>query len=123
MAAGFAHDELLSDDRLWDRVWERMLSPVERHSIAVAVWRRRALRDPFESRIAAELAVRWRRHARNLAVVYALWTAFWGLIAVSDWRADGDWESLLCPTLSAIGAAAVAACFFVRARLNPRAVP
>lgn len=121
MAAGFADDELLGDDRLWDRVWERMLSPVERHSIAVAVWRRRELRDPFESRIAGQLAVRWRRQARNLALVYALWTAFWGLIAVSDWRGDGDWESLLCPVLSALGVAAVAACYAVRARLRPRA--
>lgn len=119
MAAGFGDDELLSDDRLWDRVWERMLSPVERHSIAVAVWLRRPLRDVFEARIAVQLAVRWRRQARNLALVYALWAGFWGLIAVSDWRSDGDWESLLCPILSTLGVAAVAACVAVRARLRP----
>jgi len=114
-------DDILADDRLWDRVWERMLSPVERHSIAVAVWRRRELRDTFEVRIAAQLAARWRRHARNLALVYALWTCFWGLIAVSDWRGDGDWESLLCPVLSALGGTAVAACVAVRVRLKPGA--
>lgn len=112
-------DDALRDDRVWDRVWERILDPVERHSIAVAVWRGRPPRGTFEYRIAVELARRWRRRALSLAVVYALWTLFWGAIALSDWRADAGFESPVCPLNALIGTAAVAGCFTVRRRLRP----
>lgn len=117
MSVDLAEDDALADDRIWDRVWERMLGPVERHGIAVAVWRRRIPTDLFDARVAGELARRWRRRALNLAVVYALWTLFWGAIALSDWRTDGDWESSLSPVLTWLGLLAVACCFGVRRRL------
>jgi len=105
------------DDRLWRDVWERNLDPVERHAIAMAVWRRRDPADGFERIVALELARRWRRHARSLVVVYALWTVFWGAIAIRDLRLDAAFTSLLPPVCAALGLVAVGACVTVRRRL------
>ena len=106
------------DDRLWDHVWDQTLSQPERHAIAVAVWRRRLPAGAFEARVGAELSRRWRRQARNLAVLYALWTLFWGALAVSDLRADGSIDPLLPALCALVGCAAVGACLFVRSRFR-----
>jgi hypothetical protein len=106
------------DAALWDRVWERMLGPVERHSVAVAVWRRRLPEEPFEAVVAVELARRWRMQAVKLALVYGLWTLFWGALAWSDWRADDSIEIALCPACTVVGLVAVTACFAVRRYLR-----
>lgn len=102
------------DDRLWNHVWERNLTAVERHGIAMAVWRRRPLADRFEALVATELARRWRRHVLVLITAYALWTLFWGSIAMHDLRTNDGFSSLLTPTCAAIGVAAIAACLAVR---------
>jgi len=78
-AAGFVWD-----DRLWQEVWDRHLSAVERHALAMDVLRRRWPPDPFERSVVAELARQWRRTARVLAVAWSVWVLFWGGIAVSD---------------------------------------
>lgn len=75
------------DDQLWREVWERNLDHIERHNIAVAVWRGRPIDAPFEGLVACELARRWRRHTGNLIALYALWTVFWGSLAVPHGRA------------------------------------
>lgn len=111
------------DDELWEQVWERTLNPIERHRIASHLWHRRVPDDPLELRVVAELRHRWRRRARNLAVLYGLWSLFWGLLAVSDLRADLAFRSLLTPTCTLIGVLAVAACFAVRHRLRADAMP
>lgn len=106
------------DDELWQLVWERNLDPVERHSIAVAVWRRRLPAGVFEAGVALELARRWRRRAVGLALLYALWTGFWGGIA---WSALHDARPANHPLpywAVAVGALLIAACFAVRRRLG-----
>lgn len=105
------------DDHLWRDVWERNLDPVERHSIAMTVWRRQHPRDTFEAAVAFELARRWRGHSRFLALIYGLWTLFWGTMTLRDLRIDAAFESLVTPTLTMVGVLAVAACFAVRRRL------
>lgn len=110
---------LVWDDELWAHVWERTLSQVERHSIAMDVLRRRVPRQPLEARIAVELARRWRRTARNLAVLYALWSMFWGTLAWHDWAADARFEALLTPTCTALGLVAVAVCAAFRRYVRP----
>ena len=105
------------DDGLWRDVWEHNLDPVERHTIAVAVWRRRHPAGRFEAMVALELARRWRRHSRFLATVYALWTAFWGMIAVRDLRFDATFESLVTPACACAGLLAISGCVVVRRRL------
>lgn len=122
MAPWEGDDDALRDDRVWDRVWERMLDPVERHAIAVSVLRRRPPTDLFEARIAVELARRWRRQARNLIVLYGLWSLFWGSISLSDWRADAVFQTGPAPYLAAVGALLIAGCLAVRWRLRPRLV-
>ncbi len=118
-AAGAAVGGVLEwDDELWDRVWEQVLTQPERHTIAMSVWRRRLPEGLFEARVGAELSRRWRRQARNLAVLYALWTLFWGSIAVSDWRGDGALGSPLTPVCALVGVAAIAACLAVRRRFR-----
>lgn len=106
------------DDRLWREVWERNLDAVERHTIAVAVWRRRHPGGAFEGLVALELARRWRRHTVVLAVVYALWTVFWGMIAVHDLRLDAALESLLTPACATVGLVAITLCMVVRRRMG-----
>lgn len=105
------------DDKLWDTVWERNLNAVERHSIAMSVWRRRRPDDVFEALVARELARRWRRHARYLVVVYGLWTTFWGSLAMHDLRPDAVLDSALSPSLAVIGATMIVCCLAVRRRL------
>jgi hypothetical protein len=105
------------DDRLWRDVWERNLDPVERHTIAMAVWRRRHPAGRFETIVAFELARRWRRHIRSLAVVYGLWTVFWGMIAIRDLRLDAAFESLVTPVCAVLGLVAIGACVVIRRRL------
>lgn len=106
------------DDRLWYHVWERNLNAAERHAIALAVWRRRRPVDRFEQLVAFELARRWRRHGLTLATVYSLWTVFWGMIAVRDFRLDAAFESLLTPVCTLVGLLAISACMAVRRRLR-----
>lgn len=100
-------------------MWERTLSQVERHSIAMDVLRRRVPLQPLEARIAVELAQRWRRTARNLAVLYAVWSLFWGMLAWHDWTADAAFEALLTPTCAALGLVAVACCAAFRRYVRP----
>lgn len=117
--AGSQAGRLVWDDELWDQVWERTLGPIERHSIAMHVVRRRLPEDLFESRICAELARRWRRTSRNLALLYAIWTLFWGMLAVHDATSDGALESLLTPTNAAVGMLAIGVCLAFRAYVRP----
>jgi hypothetical protein len=105
------------DDRLWDDVWERNLNAVERHAIAMDVWRRRQPDDEFEAMIALELARRWRRHVRSLVVLYGLWTWFWGALAVHDFRPDAVLNSQLSISLAGIGILVICGCLAVRRRL------
>ena len=105
-------------DELWDRVWERNLGPVERHDIAVATWRRRPPDDHFERLVAGELARRWRARAIGLALLYALWTAFWAALAYRDWRLDAALQSGLAPGAALLGCLAVALCALVWLRLR-----
>lgn len=116
---GTEAERLVWDDELWDRVWERTLGPVERHSIAMHVVRRRLPEDLFESRICAELARRWRRTSRNLALLYATWTLFWGMLAVHDAVSDGGLQSLLTPANTVVGLLAIGACLAFRAYVRP----
>jgi len=106
------------DDKLWDTVWERNLNAVERHAIAVSVWKRRQPDDVFEALVARELARRWRRHARYLVVVYGLWTTFWGSLAMHDLRPDAVLNSLLSPSCAAVGVLVIVSCLVVRRRLS-----
>lgn len=69
------------DDSLWDEVWERSMGHIERHNVALSVFRHEPPEDPFAMRIGFELAHRWRARARNLGVVYGLWTIFWAVMA------------------------------------------
>lgn len=108
---------MVFDDRLWDHVWERNLNSVERHAIAMAVWRRRRPDNRFEAIVACELARRWRRHARFLIVLYGLWTWFWGAIAVHDFRPDAVLNSQLSFYLASIGVLVIVSCLAVRRRL------
>ena len=105
------------DDRLWDHVWERNLSAVERHGIAMAVWRRRRPDGIFEAMVACELARRWRRHALTLMIVYALWTTFWGSIAVHDFRPDAALSSTLTVWCATVGLLAIGCCVAARRHL------
>ncbi len=109
---------LVWDDRLWEDAWERLLSHPERHRIAVQVWRGELAADPFERRVSTELARRWRRTARNLALLYGLWAIFWGLLTWDDWRPVGVLRSLLTISCALIGVAAVSACLAARRRLR-----
>ncbi len=107
-------DEFTWDDRLWDQVWKRTLSHVERHSIAMAVLRRRLPTDAFQERIARELANRWSRHAVTLGSVYLLWTLFWGAIGWSEFRVNGAQHIGLPAGCAVVGVIAVAACGLFR---------
>jgi hypothetical protein len=77
-------DSFLLDDRTWQRLWDQILSPVERHHIAMSVLRRRLSSDPLEARVSLELARRWGRKCRFLAIVYLIWTVFWGAVGWAD---------------------------------------
>jgi hypothetical protein len=105
------------DDQLWDTVWERNLNAVERHAIAMSVWRRCRPDDLFEAIVARELARRWRRHARYLVVIYGLWTTFWGALAMHDLRPDAVLDSPLSPSCAMLGVLVIVGCFAVRRRL------
>jgi hypothetical protein len=104
-ARGEPEDWLLRDDRVWERVWESMLGPVERQAIGLAVWRNLPPAEPFQARVAAELTRRWRLRAIGLAVLAVLWTAFWGAITAVDLQADGRLASWLSPALALAGLA------------------
>lgn len=107
------------DDELWVEVWDRLLGPVERHAIARDVWRRRLPDDDFHAQIAIELAHRWRRTARNLAVLYTLWTVFWGVIGWHQLRVEQDLGGALLPLTVGIGLLAIAGAVAFRRRLRP----
>lgn len=105
------------DDVLWDDVWERVLGPVERHTIGLDVCRARLSDDRFEAQVGIELARRWRRRARNLATVYSCWVVFWSLIAWNDLQLRGSFTSYLSPVNAAVGLVAVSLCLLARRRL------
>ncbi|HVM20613.1 MAG TPA: hypothetical protein VM307_11695 [Egibacteraceae bacterium] len=109
--------DLSWDDSLWDQIWERTLSQVERHTIAATVLRGRAAATVFEWRIAQELARRWARGALVKGAVYLLWTLFWGAIAVHTIGLRGPAAAALPLTCAAVGAIAVLACLGFRARM------
>lgn len=102
------------DDRLWREVWERNLDQAERHAIAMNVWRRQHPGNQFDAMVAFELARRWRAHSRFLAVIYLLWTLFWGTMAVRDLQLHPGFESLVSPMCALVGVLAVTACLAVR---------
>lgn len=106
------------DEHLWRDVWERNLNAVERHTIAMSVWRHQRPSDQFEALVALELARRWRRHTVFLATVYGLWTLFWGLIAQHDVRLNDGFRSLVPPVCAAVGLLAIAACFAARRHIG-----
>ncbi len=104
------------DDQLWDHVWERNLSHVERHTIAMAVWRRRAPDTRFEHMIAVELCRRWRRHVVYLVGLYGLWTLFWGGIAATAPPAGAE-PTTLPAACVAVGLTVIAGCLAFRRHL------
>ncbi len=104
------------DDRLWQQLWEYNLNHVERHTIAMTVWRRRRPDTRFDLLVALELARRWRRHARYLIVLYGLWTLFWGSIAYHGVRVGVD-VSPVPVGCAAFGLMVIAICLAVRRRL------
>lgn len=112
-------DELITDDETWRLVWERTLSHAERHEIAMSVLRRRPPADPFERRLAAALAHRWRRHAAVLTVPYLLWSLFWGAIGWHSVALHGLPTAALPVVCTVVGVASIAACvaFWRRMRL------
>lgn len=107
-------DGLEWDERLWSDVWERILNPVERHSIAMDVVRLRVPADLFEARVATELSRRWRRTARNLGLLYLLWSVFWGAIASTT----PEQTTALAPVMTGLGLIAATAAWWFRWRLR-----
>lgn len=104
------------DNRLWDHVWERNLSQVERHNTALAVLRLRPPGTPFDDLVARELARRWRRRSAVLASVYVLWTLFWGSLALLPWpEADRPALPLGC---AVFGLVVIAGCLVARRRFG-----
>lgn len=70
-------------DEMWDEMWERTLSQVQRHRLAVAVLRLEIPPDVLGRRIVPELARRWRRSCVAYAVGYGLFATFWLVIGVA----------------------------------------
>lgn len=104
------------DDHLWDYVWERNLNHVERHTIAMTVWRRQRPDSTFDHLVALELARRWRRHTWYLILLYALWTLFWGSLTYHAMRTGVEVSPL--PTVCAVfGVFLIAMCAAARRRL------
>lgn len=106
------------DDELWNLVWERRMSHPERHGVARTVWFRRVPDDPFEARVATELNRRWRRRCWGLALLYLVWTMFWGLLTVEFLRDPPMVDPPLPVWNTVFGLAAVAACVAARWRLS-----
>ncbi|MEE8600640.1 hypothetical protein [Euzebya tangerina] len=104
------------DYSLWEHVWEQNLTHVERHTIAMAVWRLQPPASTFEFLVAHELAHRWRRHAVFLVGLYGMWTLFWGAIA-SGPAPDGT-SSPVAMWCAVVGVVAIAACLVVRAHIG-----
>lgn len=105
------------DHRLWDHVWERNLTQVERHNMGMAVLRHRPPGSPFEDLVALELARRWRRRAVVLVVMYGAWTAFWGALAFGPLPDDVE-RSPLPLGCTVVGVAAILSCLLVRHHLG-----
>lgn len=105
------------DDELWDHVWERNLSHVERHTLAMSLLRRTPPDTAFDRLVAAELARRWRRHALWLVALYGLWSLFWGGIALTP-PPTGVEASTLPLWCAAIGVVAIAVCVGARRHLT-----
>lgn len=104
------------DDRLWAEVWERHLSPLERHALAMDLLHRRWPPDPFERSVVAELARQWRRTARGLAVLWAVWVLFWGNIAVT---APPTLDPRVLPwVMTALGLVVIAGAIALRRRVR-----
>jgi hypothetical protein len=120
--AGGALPRLEWDDRLWEEVWNQQLTHVQRHEISIDVlWRQRLPDDLFFARVATELARRWRRRARNYAVVYGFWTLFWGAIAWQMFVVEHPETrpTLVAPAMALCGIAAIGVCIAIRRRLDP----
>ncbi len=105
------------DDRLWDQVWERNLTQVERHNTGLAVLRQRQPGSPFEDLVASELAHRWRRRSLVLGAVWAIWTAFWGALVVAPLPDDVD-PSPLPRACVVFGVVVIAGCLVARRRFS-----
>jgi hypothetical protein len=101
------------DDSLWDHVWERNLNHVERHTIAMTVWRRERPDTTFDLLVALELARRWRRHTRYLIALYGLWTLFWASITFHALRAGVE-ASPLSTGCAVFGLLVIAMCLVAR---------
>jgi peptidoglycan/LPS O-acetylase OafA/YrhL len=104
------------DDELWDHVWERNLTHVERHTLAMALVRRQPPDTTFDRLVAAELARRWRRHALWLVTLYGLWSVFWGGIALTAPPAGAE-PTALPAWCVVVGVLAIAACVLARRHL------
>lgn len=107
------------DDRLWYELWERNLSKVERRNVAVDVWRRQRPDDHFVALVGWELAHRWRARARNLAVLYLLWSTFWAAVTWAIVQRPEPGEFGLSLFLTGAGVIGIALCFMVRRRMRP----
>lgn len=105
------------DNRLWEQVWDHNLSQIERYNAAMAVVRHRPPGTPFEDVVARELAHRWGRRALTLAAVYAVWTVFWGALAVLPWPEDVE-RSALPLGCALVGLMAIVACVVARRRFH-----
>lgn len=114
--APVSHGAFQWDDRLWAEVWDRHLSPVERHALAMDVLRRRWPPDPFERSVVSELARQWRRNARGLAVAWGVWVLFWGNLAVNAPLTTGP--RALPWTMAWVGLVVVAGSLAFRRRLR-----
>lgn len=108
------------DDQLWDLVWERQLTGPERNFIARAVWFDRPLPDPFEARIGAELARRWRRQCISMSVLFGVWTLFWGALTLDDLPERLLWDPPVAPANTLLGMLVIVGCIAVFRRMGNR---
>ena len=107
------------DDEMWEELWERTLSQVERHRLAVAVLRREVPGDALARRVVPELARQWRRRCVTLAIVWGLFAGFWVMTGVSEIRVRGESLTALPWWMATIGAAVVVSSLLFRHHVAP----